>query len=440
MIKDIDGSARVTVRQEFNLVYEYLRRSATIQPPLDLIHNFQTLLQNGRNADVDVSRALEKILSSSEGQFINFLSQCFYLILDTWIDSDESLTYIDRLLGILDSVSNSTSYDRRRKQLIYSIESYQQSQSYQQLKSIARIINPAVNPPTNYNRIATKELQGNNKTPLIDSYLVRYPFLYPYLLPTNLSAPRLLAKIQQLQLERQKNFEIELSKHIIYRFRLRQVTKMKMMSGGADKIITKAENPSLLSAKAFQAALQQYVCKSERGNTLLERAQLFIAENKYRKNYQAFKLDFCHFLVDDIKPRNNTYHFKSRLRQKLSEIFPQANDKPLNQTQILQTCRQLFSYLIVDPASTDNSHQFAELIANLGTAQVMLILLEIILICPEAKADLEKKLCLIINYYQLQTIQQTPWLLKSLEHLLISYSIYFGNVDASMARAASEKS
>ncbi|MEY4519887.1 MAG: hypothetical protein RLZZ499_2487, partial [Cyanobacteriota bacterium] len=180
----------------------------------------------------------------------------------------------------------------------------------------------------------------------------------------------------------------------------------------------------------------QYVGKIEQNSTLLERSQRFVAENKYRPTYQVFKQDLHHFLANNIKPRNNTYQFSRLLEQKLVDIFPQANEKPLNQTQILQTCRQLFSFLIPAPTLNNNRDQFAELVANLGTAQTMMILIKITLICPESKADLEKKICLIATYYQHQTVQQNPWLLKSLEHLLIAFSIYFGKIDVSIAKSA----
>ena len=112
---------------------------------------------------------------------------------------------------------------------------------------------------------------------------------------------------------------------------------------------------------------------------------------------------------------------------------------PLNSTQILQTCRQLFSFLIVDPASSNDPERFVELVANLGTAQVMTILIKIALICPESKADLVRKICLVACHYRQQTVQEHPWLLKTLEHLLIAFSIYFGSVDVSIAKSAVSK-
>ncbi|WP_319419670.1 hypothetical protein [Pleurocapsa sp. FMAR1] len=78
-------------------------------------------------------------------------------------------------------------------------------------------------------------------------------------------------------------------------------------------------------------------------------------------------------------------------------------------------------------------------IINLGTAQMMMILIKIVLICPESKSDLEKRIALIASYYQLNAIQEIPWLFKTLEHLLIAFSIYFGNIDVSIAKSVVAK-
>jgi hypothetical protein len=440
VIRDIDSSARQTIIQQHNLVYEYLRQGANSQTPPELIQKFQHLLQQAKNDDPQVSKALEKIIFAEESQFNSFLSQCFYTILADWLNQPESKVYLAQLLNTLDVVCQSSSYNRARKQLIQLIKNYQQSESYEQLKLLIALIYSGKAIANNLdNSLVTNESTGNSNsppTPIINTYLIRYTYLYPYFLPQDLKIQHLMEQIEQLQKHRQQDFEILLSRHIIYRFRLKQLAKMKMMATSAGKMITKVDNPSLLSEKAFQIALQQYVGKIEQDSTLLERSQRFVAENKYRPTYQVFKQDLHHFLANNIKPRNNTYQFSRLLEQKLVDIFPQANEKPLNQTQILQTCRQLFSFLIPAPRLNNNRDQFAELVANLGTAQAMMILIKITLICPESKADLEKKICLIAKHYQHQTIQQNPWLLKSLEHLLIAFSIYFGKIDVSIAKSA----
>jgi hypothetical protein len=439
VIRDIDSSARQTIVQQHNLVHEYLRQSAINQTPPELIQKFQNLLQQARNENTQVSEALENIIFAEESQFYVFLSQCFYTILADWLHQPESRIYLTQLLNTLNIVCQSSSYNRGRKQLIQLLKNYQQSESFEELKLFIALVYPdkAIS-QNSADSLVTNESTGNSNTPptpIIKTYLIRYTYLYRYFLPQDLKIQYLIEQIEQLQKHRQQDFEILLSRHIIYRFRLKQLAKMKMMATSAGKMITKVNNPSLLSEKAFQIALQQYVGKIEQNSTLLERSQRFIAENKYRSTYQVFKQDLHSFLVSNIQPRNNTYQFASLLEQKLVDIFPQANEKPLNQPLILQTCRQLFSFLI--PAPTLNHRdRFAELVANLGTAQAMMILIKITLICPESKADLEKKICLIAKHYQYQTIQQNSWLLKSLEHLLIAFSIYFGKIDVSIVKSA----
>ena len=424
MLRNIDGSAGHEIDRKCSIIYKYLRRSAAIQSPPELIQKFQNFLQRSKNVDNRLSQALEKIIFV-EQEFDIFLSQCFYIILDAWANEPKSLAFVNRLLNTLNVVTQSPSYNDIHKQLTSSIKSYQQSDSYQRLEQIAAIVQPQIAVDTNNSR---------RKAPLISSHLIRYSFLYPYFLP-EIAADNLVKYIKQIQSDRQQDFEIKLSKHVIYRFRLKQLAKMKMMARGAGKIITKADNPSLLSERAFREAIHQYAAKNHLGSTLQERSQLFIAENKYRQTYNVFKQDLYRFLIGNIKPRNN-YQFASQLEQKMSEILPQAYNRPLNQTQMLQTARQLYSYLIVDPALNNNSAKFVELIANLGTAQVMMILLKIALICPESKADLERKMCIVAIQYRHQAVSRYPWLLKSLEHLSIAYSIYFGKVDITLARSA----
>jgi hypothetical protein len=442
----MDSSARFTIpqpqSQQQQLIHEYLRHKAATRTPSKLIQEFQNLLLQGRNADAQVSKALEKIIFAGESQFNSFLNQCFYTILGVWLQQAGSMVYLDQLLSTLDVVCQAKSYDRCRKQLIQLIKNYQLTPSAEQLKLVTKLILPTeaiadqvvnslvTNESTNHGR------GSSSSTSFLNSQLTRYTYLYQHFIPQDLEIPELIEQIKQLQSDRQQNFEILLSKYIIYRFRLKQIAKMKMMAKGAGKIITQVDNPSLLSDRAFQVALQQYVGKIEQNSTLLERSQRFNSDNDYRPNYQVFKQDLHSFLTSNIKSRNSTYQFAKLLEQKLADIFPQANEKPLNKTQILQTCRQLFSFLIPDPTFNNHRDQFAELVANLGTAQATMVLIKIALICPESKADLEKKICAIVLHYQYQTIQQNPWLIKSLEHLLIAFSIYFGKVDVSIAKSA----
>lgn len=433
MNKDTNGLFSESVDSESKILYRYLQECSVNNSPDIVIKDFRNLLFQGRNNNPNASKALEKIIFAAGGQeqFSIVLSHCFYLILNSWSSNPEYFSHIQELTAIIETVSQSSSYDRRRKQLIQLIKEYQHTKPYYQLQAVASLIKYQIIDKFSPGNLVTNEV-GNTaydiSTSLINNQLPRYTYLYSYFLPKDGDLEQLREYIQRLQHQRQQDFEFQLSKHMIYRFRLRQIAKMKLMSRGAGKIITKVNNPTLLSERAFKVALKQYVAKND-NKTLLERSQRFVADHNLRNSYQDFKKDLYFFLVHNIKPRDGNQNFADSLQAKLENVFPQSNSKALNKTLILQTCRQLYSYLIIDPSSSKDNHKFSSLIVHLGTAQVMMILLKLVLICPESKPDLEKKIALIAAKHQLSPIQDIPWLFKSLEHLLMAFSLYFGNID-----------
>ena len=423
-----------SVDPERRVLYEYLYQCTAKNSPETVLKEFGNLLRQGRNNNTKVSQAFEKIIFAPGGQkqFGLVLSHCFYLILNTWLSDLKYSSYIQELIPIIEAVSKSSSYDRRRKQLIHLIKEYQQTQLYYQLQAIISLINYQIEDDIVSRNIFTNEAGNTNydlSTSIVNTYLPRYTFLYSYFLPQGDGLEQLREYIQKLQHKRQKEFEIQLSKHLIYRFRLRQVAKMKLMSKGAGKIITKVNNPTLLSERAFKVALDQYIGKNSNSKTLLEQSQRFVADHDLRRSFQDFKNDLHLFLVHDLKPRDRNQNFADSLKFKLDSVFPHSNSKELSNNLILQTFRQLYSFLIIDPNLTTDKNKFASLIVHLGTAQVMMILLKLVLICPDSKPDLEKKIALIAAQNQLLPIHDIPWLFKSLEHLLMAFSFYFGDID-----------
>lgn len=441
MTRDLDDSAKHSLASASEIIYEYLYQCATTKSPSLVIQEFKSLLVQGKSENTQVNKALEKIVFAfgEQKQFDAILSHCFYLILDCWSNTPESLSYGSELLGTFELVNHVRSYDRRRKQLIQLISNFQKTAVYCQLQAIITIINQQeLTKLFLSNAIVTNEVTNDSNSisnSIINTFLVRYTYLYQYLLPENYEFKQLAEFIKKLQNQRQQNFEFQLSKHIIYRFRLKQMARMKLLSKGAGKIITKVDNPTLLSEIAFKVALQQYLGKIDDQHTVLQQSQRFLAKNKLRSSYQEFKQDLHQFLTLQIQPRHSNSNFKSQLKQKLEQIFPQSDSKPLNKSLILQTCRQLFSFLVTDPANFSEPQKFRELITHLGTAQVMLVLVKITLICPESQSDLAKKLSTIVTYYQLHNIQDATWLIKTLEHLLMAFSIYFGKIDVSVAKS-----
>ena len=436
MIDDINSSNQQAIARESNVICEYLRQCAESKSPLEVVQRFRNLLLLSKRIDSRISETFKRIISSAkQQQFDELLNNCCWIILECWSDSSKPIS-CSQLLNTFDLIAQTSTHERHRKQLIQSIADYLQSESYFQVRAAISIINSEDVERFELVTLLAERTSDSRSlsTKNIDLYLPRYTYLYHSFIPENIKIEHLKKLIEKLQNERQKQFEIQLSQHIIYRFRLKQLARMKLLSGKANKVITKVDNPSLLSDRAFTTALKQYLGKVD-GFALLERVQLFVVENELRTSYQIFKQDLYHFLIADITPINKIFKFENKLKAKLDDIFAESNDRPLNKTLIVQTCRQLFSFLIIDRANPKNSLKFTELIANLGTAQTTLILTKIALIYPEAKIDLGKKICSLAAYYQQQEAKEIFWLIKALEYLLISLTLCSGNIDVSLAKS-----
>ena len=74
------------------------------------------------------------------------------------------------------------------------------------------------------------------------------------------------------------------------------------------------------------------------------------------------------------------------------------------------------------------------LIYSLGTAQTVMLLIKILLICPQVKPDLEQRLGILFVHYEDKTIGEVVWLAKFFEHFSVAFSIYFGKLDISLGK------
>ncbi|MGL4883419.1 MAG: hypothetical protein ACRC8K_20515, partial [Waterburya sp.] len=138
MTRDLDDSAKHSLASASEIIYEYLYQFATTKSPSVVIQEFKNLLVQGKSENIQVNKALEKIIFAYGGQqqFDTILSHCCYLILDCWSNTPESLSYASELLKAFELVNHVRSYDRRRKQLIQLISNFQKTVAYCQLQTL----------------------------------------------------------------------------------------------------------------------------------------------------------------------------------------------------------------------------------------------------------------------------------------------------------------
>ncbi len=428
-----DSLSGQPIQQKKTIIYEYLTQCAKMLEPESVTNEVRCLFLQGKVETTAIVKALEDILVSgiSDREFNKFVNCCLEIIINIWLTQPESKEYIPYLVTVFNEVNpRLKSYNRTKAKLTKLILQYITSESYLRLRSLVDVIN--------YDGSKNLDMEAHAA-----NLIQRYPYLYQhyfleddYILDflENDYIPPSEELISTIQAKNQKRFEIQLSQYIIYQIRLFQFARMRLLSKGAGKAINRVKNPTLLSDKDFKLAIKYYIGKIDGKNTLLQLSQKLRNRNKAGYSYKDFKQELNQYLIDNFQLKNHNYHFDEKLKHKIVSIFLRSDNRVLNNSLILQTCRQLLSFLIVETPEFPNFNQFHDLVANLGTAQAVLLLVKIVLICPEVKPDLEKKIMILFDYYQKCKVEEVLWLIKSLEYLAIAFSIYFGKVDVSIAK------
>lgn len=424
MIHNQNNGSWESIDEEVIIIYEYFDEYAAQNEPEEVINEFRCLFIAAKCQSREVNRALNRIITSVVGQekFALIFNYCLHIILDVWSSKPELLGYIEQLIAVVEGItSRRRSYDRTKAKLVGLITNYQQSQLYSHLKLLVIIITG--DRPTQLDKSAS-----------LEEIIKRYTYLYPCFLTHNEHLPELSAITNTICLENQKTFELQLSQYIIYRTRLKQVASLRLLSKGAGKVIHQVANPTFLSERSMTIGIKQFVGLIDGEHTLLTLAQQFTARSQAHNSYGKFKQYLYQYLITGINPRNDNSRFFAKLKQKIADIFPGANSRPINHHLLVQTCRQLLSFLVTETADPPNLNNFAKLIVYLGSAQTALLLTKIILICPEAQSDLAQKLGILLAESRLRTIEELFWFVKCLEHLLVAHRIYCGKIDVSIAK------
>lgn len=415
-------SSLKTVNQE-KIIYNYLREYLTNHSPEETIAEFRCLFIEGISQNIAVRKAIEDIVYSKikREKFFYILNYCFYIIVNRWSYSGDRI-YIGQLLSLFDNLNHTAKYYTRRKQKItILLQEFVNSKHYIELKRITVVFE--------------NKITNNDKDTTIANLLPRYTYLYQPLLVREKNIKELTDSIQKLQIERTKSFELKLAQHIIYRTRLIEIAKAQQFSHGAGKIIRRIPNPTLLSNKDLKVVLKQYIKKIDKKTTLYQLSRKFVASNKQAISYREFKRNLYFYLSYNIEPKNNNYDFSKKLWNLLDCIYYQSDTLPIDDNLTLRTCRKLYQYLLISNTDKNKHDLLIKLISSLGTAQTVMLLIKIVLICPLIKTDLEQRLAILYGCYESKNIEDVTWMVKFLEHFLIAFSIYFGKIDISLAKA-----
>lgn len=412
------------------LIYNHLISWGNKETPAQLLERcHQLFIQGAGYPDTQVLEALSRILGANPSyeQFRYFLNRCCHILINRWQTHSRTHGAIKDLLNLFENPPvpsgkkvPPSSLSLRLRELI---EDFRKSEEYLTLKRLVR----AVSEPE------SSQEQPDTK-PALGQLISRYPYLYSHCLLAPESSYEHAATIRNISLQRQWQFEVNLSKYATYLMRRTQIAGKVGMP--ASRLPAPVQNPTLLSDQELFIALRQFVGKVEGSYSYRDLAQVFLTHTSETKSYRAFKADLYEYIIASVEPEYGKRQFNGRLYKHLmKDTFPECDSQRLTDFLIMRTCSQLFNFLVVANPQSPNHYVFIDLIANLGPIRTIGLLLKIVLLSRKVKFYLEKRFSILFNHYEGLEVNEILWLVKSLENLNVAFGVNFGEVDLSLFKS-----
>ncbi|MDJ1184382.1 AAA-like domain-containing protein [Roseofilum casamattae] len=414
-------------------IYDHLLYWVQKEAPTQVIQRVHKLfIQIIGYPDIEISAALRRLTIAIEeqSQFNKILNRCFYTLINHWQIRLSSQSAIVGLIAMFDRIkredecypSSMPTYAINLKEvvrafcdspeyktieqlfvepIIYAtVKEFQESEDYQFLRILIN------------KKDCSDVTPGPLIIPSLKTQVYRYPYLYQYSLIQSNSTRDHQLLLQEIQAERQWDFELSLSQYATY--------LIKRVSG--IQSYQPVANPTLLSDEELYSAIQQFTGKVEGDFSYKELARNFLQDTENVGSYEEFKNHIYDYLISAIDPDFGYHHFYFNLRKKLKSLFPERDRQDFNSILLAKTCQDLLKFLIESPHHP-NHYIFVNLIANLGELKTSALLLKIVLLSGQTQSNLGHQLFQWFNYYESQPIDRIQWFVNFLENINVALVI-----------------
>ncbi|MBW4528310.1 MAG: hypothetical protein KME18_24540 [Phormidium tanganyikae FI6-MK23] len=396
------------ITPEEQRLYDHLLELIQTESPHALTDRFRLLFVEGTgyphlSFQQDLDRLVQSTTSAQEFRFI--LNRCCHILINRWQSRPQYQSAIAELVALFEAAPTrpiTADFSRSRiiKQQRHLIQDFQNTEQYLTLKRLATVLQPAEAP---------------TETEPFGKIIRRYPYLYEHCLMSEGTPDSQQASIRQLQVNRQKQFEVDLSKYVTYQVRRKS----------SDRTIHPVENPTLLDERSLSTALHQFTGKANGNDTCREVAQRFLTHCQEVRSYRQFKAELYHYLTDAVNPAYGKRHFNQQLGTLLAKTYPESEWQPLTDFLMVRTCSQLLNFLVVESAHRPQHFVFVDLLSNLGATSTTQLLLQIVLLCRRVKPYLEKRFSILFHHYESYSRDRVQWLIAAMENLHIALSTNF---------------
>ncbi|HEY9668914.1 MAG TPA: hypothetical protein V6C91_19045 [Coleofasciculaceae cyanobacterium] len=392
MSKLNESAHNLSVSEAQELICQYFLKALQQSSPESVLQEFKHLFIEPSAAINSIRRqALDCIIASGfEQSFFYTLKRSIYILVNNWSSSRQQ-DYIQQLVQLLSIFPNAhKTCTATLKRLMAWRRIFVNSQDYQELKLFASKYE---------NRHREHWSQRYNSYLLVSQAVdVRKPL-------EQQEAARTYSK----QLKEQ--FKLELA---MYTARSSSVTCQACTS----------PNPTSLGDDVL-SLLQNILQKRDRFS-YASLARIFLNQTQQLR-YKDFKQKLLDYLLFSTQDQDLTETIKTQLAFQLNTLYEPYHNQPWDSHLLLRTCKRLIEYFTTVDCQNP-SRLFILLIAQGKALNLAILLLKLVLLCPQTYTHLECCLAQLIHYYKSQSESECQWLIHFLEIIQLTLTIYAEDV------------
>jgi hypothetical protein len=407
------------------LLYDHLIACRKAESPEDLLERFLALFVDGVGyTDSDILASLYRIATSrtASDRFKYVLNRSSRILINYWWFQPAYRWAISELVYLLQTSPRRISNHPTAQKMRQLTRQFLQTEEYQALERLAQVIEQGEGlegeAPPRSPHVHQAHQRTSAEKPL-RNLIHRYPYLYPYCLAGQISSDSEFETIRDLQINRQKKYERDLTRYTTEWARHSSSTARSAIA-----------NPTLLSDPQLKSAIKHFTGPVEGSSTYRDLARRFVSFSAQPQSYRAFKEGLHRYMVasvDTAEPSYGQHHFHDWLHGQLKNTLPQYDTQTVNRFLITRTCHQLVESLIASPYQVENHLMLVDLINNVGATMMTGLLLKLLLIYNNLKSAVEKRLSLLYKHYE-PVRDGTGWLVESLENIQLAFSIHYGSM------------
>jgi hypothetical protein len=140
-------------------------------------------------------------------------------------------------------------------------------------------------------------------------------------------------------------------------------------------------------------------------------------------SFDEFKRALCNYLSYSTNPAVQQNSVSRQLLRRIKKLYPDYSDDILDEALILRTCNRVIDFLTVE--RDDTPSEFFVFILTQGHALTLVVLLlKIVLACPNSRIHLEHQVAKLIRYYMQYPVDDCDWVVNFFEVFNIAFAIH----------------